>query len=286
MLFENERLQIGAFEVRPTTDACGEVERQRMNAIVLPLSGLFARHDAPGRQLTGTPSQAIYFAPDAPYRISFPGAVGDRGIVLRFDEALVPAQVGRQGGEAPAAQGLLPAKAMVLRNLLWARLDNNEADGFEAEALGLDLLSWSLESVHRASRPARHSALARRIRAVERVKEAVASAPSDKWSVARLARLANLSPFHLCHVFRGMTGTSIYDYVLHERLAQTLDAVLDSDDAFTAIALDAGFASHSHFTARFRDFFGCAPSVLRRIATATQVAELRKIVTARASRSR
>jgi AraC family transcriptional regulator len=78
-----------------------------------------------------------------------------------------------------------------------------------------------------------------------------------------------------------MAGTSIYHYVLQERLAQALDAVLDGDDDLTAIALDAGFASHSHFTARFRGFFGCTPAALRRNATAARLAELRKIVTAR-----
>ena len=106
-------------------------------------------------------------------------------------------------------------------------------------------------------------------------------APSDKWSIARLAEIANLSPFHLCHVFRQMVGTSIYDYVLHERLAQSLDAVLDRGSDLTAIALDAGFASHSHFTARFRGFFGCTPAALRRAATGPKIAELRKIMTAR-----
>ena len=158
----------------------------------------------------------------------------------------------------------------MLRNLLWTRLQKGEADDFEAEALGLDLLNWSLKSVRPGKLPARRSALARRMRALERVKEAVASAPQDKWNVAKLAGVANLSPFHLCHVFREMTGTSIYDYVLHERLARTLDAVLDCGDDLTTIALDAGFASHSHFTARFKSFFGCTPGALRRLANAAK----------------
>jgi AraC-like DNA-binding protein len=149
------------------------------------------------------------------------------------------------------------------------------------EALGLDLLNVSLNSMRTDSSPLRHSALARRTRALERVKEAVAIAPADKWNIATLAKVASLAPFHLCHVFRQMVGTSIYDYVLHERLAYSLDAVLDGGDDLTAIALDAGFASHSHFTARFRRFFGCTPAALRRIATAQRVAELRKIITAR-----
>ena len=90
-----------------------------------------------------------------------------------------------------------------------------------------------------------------------------------------------MSPFHLCHVFRETVGTSIYDYVLHERLAHTLDACSTAATISPTIALDAGFASHSHFTARFRSFFGCTPVALRRIATAAQIAELRKIMTAR-----
>jgi AraC-like DNA-binding protein len=282
-LFESGTLQIGLFEARPSSDACGEVERQSLNAIVLPFSGLFAKHETPSPHVTGTPSHAIYFAPDAPYRISFPGCIGDRGITLRFGEALAPDRV--RASDGLASQGLLQAEAMILRNLLWTRLGKGDADAFETETLGLDLLDLSLQSVRPGKLPVRRSAEVRRRRALERVKEAVASAPSDKWNVAKLADVACLSPFHLCHVFREMVGTSIYDYVLHERLSRTLDAVLDGGGDLTAIALDAGFASHSHFTARFKRFFGCTPAALRRVATAAHIAELRKIVTARASRA-
>jgi AraC-like DNA-binding protein len=150
-----------------------------------------------------------------------------------------------------AACGMLSADAMMLRNLLWARLQRSEADEFESEALGLDLLSMSLGSMCPRIPPPRTSALEHRRRAVELVKEAVGAAPADKWGVGSLAKVASLSPFHLCRIFREMVGTSIYDYVLQERLAHSLDAVLDGGSDLTAIALEAGFASHSHFTARF-----------------------------------
>jgi AraC-like DNA-binding protein len=281
-LFASETLQIGLFHAQPASDACGDVERQTLHAMVLPVSGVFSKHDAPGRCVVGTPSYAVFFAADAPYRIGYPGAVGDRALVLRFGEALAADQVTSCGsGEPVASHGLLPPHAMLLRNLLWARLQTTGADKLESEVLGLDLLSMSLSSMGAGGPPLRRSALARRRRAVERVKEAVAIAPAERWSVAKLATVANLSPFHLCHIFRQLVGTSIYDYVLHERLAHTLDAVLDGGDDLTAIALDAGFASHSHFTARFRRFFGCTPTALRRIATAEHAAKLRKIMTAR-----
>jgi len=141
----------------------------------------------------------------------------------------------------------------------------------------------SLRSMRAGDFSLRRSTLARQMDAVKRVKEAVALAPAHKWSVAQLARIANLSPFHLCRVFRQIVGTSIYDYVLRERLAYALDAVLDRRKDITTIALDAGFTSHSHFTARFRRFFNCTPVAFRHLARAVHVVELRKIMTAQRS---
>jgi AraC family transcriptional regulator len=284
ILFASDTLDIGLFAARPVSDACGEVERQGSHVVVLPVSGVFSRHDAPGRHVTGTPSHAVLVAADTPYRISFPGAIGDRALTLRFDHAVAHDRLDCHDGRDTASHGLLPAGGMMLRNLLWTRLERAEADAFEAEALGLDLLDVALASMRTGDVPIRRSAQVRWMRALARVKEAVAVAPAESWSVARLADIANLSPFHLCHVFRQMVGTSIYDYVVRERLARSLEPVLDGGDDLTAIALDAGFASHSHFTARFRRFFGYTPTALRRVATAERVDELRKIMTARRHR--
>ncbi len=280
-LFESETLNIGLFAARPVSDACGDVEQRSANVVVLPVSGVFAKHDAPGHHVIGTPSHAVFVAADTPFRISFPGAVGDRALTLRYDQTLAPEMNGRRNGtHALSSNGLIPARAMMLRNLIWAKLQKEDADRFEIEALGLDLLNMSFASMRMDASPFERAAQVRRRRALERVKEAVAVAPSRKWNIAKLAGIANLSPFHLCRVFRDTVGTSIYDYVLLERLASTLDAVLDGED-LTTVALDAGFASHSHFTSRFKKFFGCTPASLRQMARTERSAELRKIMTAR-----
>ena len=189
-LFEGETLKIGLFEARPTSDACGDVEWQKSNVVVLPFSGVFSKHDAPGRHVIGTPSYAVFIASDTPYRISFPGAIGDRALIVRFRETLAPELLGRRGSESLASHGLLPSNAIMLRNLLWTRLEKGEADRFETEALGLDLLNMSLRSMRAGDFSLRRSTLVRQMDAVKRVKEAVALAPAHKWSVAQLARIA------------------------------------------------------------------------------------------------
>ena len=263
-LFENDSIKIGLFAANPISDLCGDVESQSLDAVVLPFVGVFAKHDAPGRHVIGTPSHAVFIDAHRPYRIAFPGAIGDRAIVIRFEDALVPCGIdcGRDG-ETLRSNALLPADTIIRRDRLRQRLSDPMRDSFELETMGIELLGQCLRARRSKPVPLRPAARLRRQRAVERVKEAVATAPAEAWSIAALAKIARLSPFHLCHAFRGLVGTSLYDYVLRERLAQALNAVVDGDEDITGIALNAGFASHSHFTARFRRFFGCPPVALR-----------------------
>src|SRR5262249_40118712 len=159
-----------------------EIERQDLNAVVLPFAGVFAKHDAPGRHVVGTPSHAVFIRADTPYRVGFPGAVGDRAIVLRFDDSLVPEEVDcRRGSETMGSHGLLSADAMIRRDLLRRRLMDAATDPFEIETLGLALLDRCLRVLRVETVSATSAAHLRRMRAVARVKEAVAVAPAETW---------------------------------------------------------------------------------------------------------
>jgi AraC-like DNA-binding protein len=59
------------------------------------------------------------------------------------------------------------------------------------------------------------------------------------------------------------------------RLHASLERVAEPGSDLTAVALDLGFASHSHFTAAFRRSFGLTPSALRAQARARTLAGLR-----------
>jgi len=76
------------------------------------------------------------------------------------------------------------------------------------------------------------------------------------------------------------TGCFGDSYLLRARLASALDAVLDSSAELAGIAMETGFSSHSHLTARFRTAFDITPSALRRAASAGRVREMRMIMTA------
>jgi AraC family transcriptional regulator len=290
-LFEGGLLSASHMVARPSSAECGELQCQSENVLVLPLAGVFAKHDAPRRHVVATASHAVFVAAGAPYRISFPAALGDEALLFRFSGAALqraaPEAVKRDGFDSPdfASHALLPPAAMLARSLLWKRFSGGGWDPLEVEEAGVGLLASALRAARRQPRRRGHgirASAARRMRQVERVKEAISLHPEHKWTLDGLASLASVSPCHLAHVFRAEVGESVYGYVLRSRLASTLDAVLDAGADLSAVAQDAGFASHSHFTARFRALFGLTPSALRRRASSGRAAELRRIVTARA----
>jgi AraC family transcriptional regulator len=292
-LFDGEWLQIGYIAVRPASSECGELESSALNVLALPLTGVFAKHDGPRRHAIATPSHALLVSAGKPYRLSFPGCIGDECLALRFTSdalaQLMPEAMSADGFDEStfSTHTPLPPALMLARSLLWQRFASDTVDALEAEERAFDLLEGSLAAARRQRRERPASARGapsgpwRRMRRVALAVEAIGAEPERRWTLGTLGALASVSPGHLAHLFRAELGISVYDYVIRSRLARALDAVLDSDAGLTAIALDAGFASHSHFTARFRAFFGHTPQQLRRGTRRDTARELRRIATAR-----
>jgi AraC family transcriptional regulator len=278
-LFEGALFGIGYVVCRPTPDIRHEVEYPSLNVLALPIAGVFALHHGPRRHVTATPNHAIFISSSRPYRVTFPGNIGDDCLTLRLTPEglaqLAPEAMSRDGFDEStvASRAVLPPAAILARGLLWRRLVRGEADPLLVEELGIGLLSSALPAV-------RSRSTGRKSWHVERVKEAISTSPERKWTLGELAGIAGVSPCYLAHVFNNEVGISVYRYAIRSRLAKALNAVLDSNLDLTSIALDTGFASHSHFTARFRAFFGLTPDALRRSAASREAAELRKIVTA------
>ena len=82
-------------------------------------------------------------------------------------------------------------------------------------------------------------------------------------SLGELARTLHTSPFHLARVFRAETGFTLAGYRQALRLRAALERLPGNDRDLSALALELGFSSHSHFTATFTREYGVPPSAVK-----------------------
>jgi AraC-like DNA-binding protein len=152
-------------------------------------------------------------------------------------------------------------RAQALVAMLRHSLRENIAEPLEAESLALTLVQRALgpRTTHAAG------ATLGRQRLVDRAKIVLASDLARRWTLSEIAAEVRGSPVYLTQVFQQVEGVPLYRYHLRLRLARALDLLAQYDD-LTALSLDLGFSSHSHFSAAFREAYGRSPSEFRRSA--------------------
>jgi len=84
-------------------------------------------------------------------------------------------------------------------------------------------------------------------------------------TLTQIAAAVGASPFHLARVFRAHTDLSLHAYRNQLRLRAATLAILAGEHDLSRLALDFGFASHSHLTDAFRAANGFPPSALRKM---------------------
>jgi AraC-like DNA-binding protein len=89
----------------------------------------------------------------------------------------------------------------------------------------------------------------------------------DRLTLSELSGAVGVSAFHLCRVFRAVTGTTVHAYREQLRLRSAFVRLSDPDARLSDIAGRVGFASHSHLTNRFAMSFGVPPSAIRSLNT-------------------
>lgn len=86
---------------------------------------------------------------------------------------------------------------------------------------------------------------------------------ADALSVDELASACNLSVSALERRFKKHLGKTPHQYIIEVRLEHARRLLRETDKAVGTIALETGFADHSHFTRAFSKHYGSAPSTLR-----------------------
>ena len=75
--------------------------------------------------------------------------------------------------------------------------------------------------------------------------------------------IADTGPNSAHHPIHADTGMPIHRALLHVRMAVALQRLATGASDLSRLALDLGFATHSHFSAVFRRWFGVSPNAAR-----------------------
>lgn len=104
--------------------------------------------------------------------------------------------------------------------------------------------------------------------AVENVIEAMRVHVSEPLSLAEMAEMAYLSPFHFHRIFRSLTGIPPGEFLAALRLDAAKRLLLTTSLSVTDVCFELGYTSLGTFTTRFTHLIGLSPLQVRHLAAA------------------
>lgn len=223
----------------------GPAYRTASPRLLLPLDGCVSFEVDGGKRFALDAGTALWLTPAQSYRMR-PPLAGQRSMVLVLD---------RREAAARRCRVTVGQRWRLLK--LAAQAGQGEVLAVEESVAGLvdELLG---DGVLRA---APHPA-------VERAREYIASDPARGDSLATIAAAAACSPFHLARLFRRHNGHGLHAYRDELRIALALQRLRAGAPSMAQLALELGYAHHSHFSAAFKRRLGLTPTQLRRNLTA------------------
>jgi AraC-like DNA-binding protein len=288
-LYESPIVRVRDYCCRACRGGPAAEEHTHSNDIVLLRHGAFCKHFG-RRRVTADVNQAVFFSKASTYRVSHPAGSGDRGtvfiaaprvlcdIIREFD----PSVDDRPEQPFPFVTG--PSyPAVFWRHRAFVRcLETAQAQPRQplwADVTALELISDVLEAAfthHNLPRKRRPSTNADHADRAEAAKTYLAGRLGERLTLDDVARAVHTSPFQLARVFRQRTGMPVHRYLTRLRLRASLERLEGGANDLTALALELGFSSHSHFTDTFRREFGHTPSDVRRGAGRRSFREISK----------
>jgi AraC family transcriptional regulator len=234
--------------------------------LVFPYRGIYMRHVGK-EQSVADANHVLFFNATEGYQVSHPVVGGDSSLSLTLSDPVLRELAPRTILSDRAVTGFrlqhlgIDPRAQALVALLRHGLESRTIEPLEAENLTLTLISRSLGP--RTSHESRTTHGSRRL--TDRVKVLLAGDLSRRWTLAEIAAEIRGSPVYLTQVFQRVEGIPLYRYHLRLRLARALDLIPGCDD-LSALAVDLGFSSHSHFSAAFRQAYGRSPTTFKQYA--------------------
>lgn len=291
LLFSGPTIRIGAFRCPPNHPAWQKESTTERHLVVFPRVGVQITH-AGHDPITADPNFVMFYNPGQVYRRALLSGRGDAcewfwispdtlaDAASRFDPAV------RDTRRFPFTHGPSTAESYLRQRRIFHDVvsPGGPPDVLALEEAFMTVLDDVLAAAYeaRGRRPARTSPKANlaHTRATERLKAVLAARTTDRLTLDELSDAVELSPFHLCRVFRRRTGLPIHRYLTRLRLREALEHLGEPDCSLSRVAMDLGFASHGHFTHAFGREFGLTPSEARARFSGRLLRTLSKIVEA------
>lgn len=117
----------------------------------------------------------------------------------------------------------------------------------------LVLLSANLPPDERAADQPHNLVLANRIR------QYIGTHFTEQLTLEDIGQALSMSPYHLVHIFKDMTGMSPIHYMIRCRVGEAQNLLISTDYSATQIAAIVGYANVNHFNAIFAKLVGLPP---------------------------
>lgn len=267
---------LAELHLKPTCFGPIVIEQVEQTRLFVQLAGTMhvgiTRHGSRQQHQSRPGSVYLTAAQQATYELDWQGQPGEaiQSIELDLDDNLLRQTATAAGIEAASLElptGVCP-DALLLRQLAYSLAATLQAPG-PADALYADTVARMLAAqlVHQLvgrtrvpSAPAGRLDLAR----LRLVQDYVRDSLDQAITLANLAAVACVSPYHFCHLFRQATGLSPHQYVIGQRLDQAKYLLEHRDWSIAQVAQAVGYRSGGHFARLFQRHTGGLPTEVRR----------------------
>jgi AraC family transcriptional regulator len=276
VLYETPLVKIGAFRCgrnHPAFENSGPIENY---CFVFPRTAVVIEHDHDW-PFVANPNVVNFYNVRDEYRRRPIADEGDRSdwfglrhdVVVEVVRSIAPSVDDRPEEPFAFTHALSTARAYAFQRQLFTRISSPVApEPIEIEESVVWLLRSLLRSAYRCAARSTPSGDTRQRSNLVRDAQALLSREFARdVTLTEVADALDVSVFHLCHVFRRLTGCSLHQYRHQLRLRWSLEQLCTSArPSLVQCALDAGFSSHSHYGTAFKRAFGQTPSDFRTTA--------------------
>ena len=272
VVFESDLVRIGAFRCHPEHPSFQDTGPAENYCFVFPRTAVEIQHEHEPA-FVANPNVVTFYNAGQVYWRNPIGPQGDRCDWFGAEPGLVrDALRGFDSGvdDRPEqlfqfSRGWSDAQCYLLQRRLFSWVTSGKTvDPLAIDEMVIELLNWVLRCTCASRLPSDQPEIGRSHRhTVHEIETLLSQRVEDRLTLRGIAREVGFSAYHVCRLFRRVTGIKLHQYRLRLRIREALTDVVESGRSLTEIALDAGFSSHSHFTDMFRHEFSATPSSVR-----------------------